>query len=165
MDFGFRWHLPGVTHQAAVSSEVYSKAGFEEADRDSEYTISDELRLSHTFLEELERLKGPGPSKDSIMKNPIKVAVIDNGVDQCRTSISDSIERGESFVEIRSESGMVRESPWWLVADPHGTQMASLITQVNPYCKLYVGKVGRYRGDLLVENVVKVRHAQILDSL
>ncbi|KAH0563333.1 hypothetical protein GP486_002095 [Trichoglossum hirsutum] len=120
-----------------------------------EYTISDELRLSHSFLEELESLKGPEPGRDYIKENPIKIAVIDSGVDQCRTTISDNIERGESFVEIRSESGMVRESPWWLVADPHGTQMASLITQVNPYCKLYVGKVARYRGDLVVENVVK----------
>ena len=44
-----------------------------------------------------------------------------------------------------------------MVADPHGTQMASLITEVNPFCRLYIARVGKARKDILPENAAKVQ--------
>ncbi|KAK4081591.1 uncharacterized protein Triagg1_2332 [Trichoderma aggressivum f. europaeum] len=33
------------------------------------------------------------------------------------------------------------EQPWWHATEPHGTQMATLICSINPFCDLYVVKV------------------------
>lgn len=84
----------------------------------------------------------------------IKVAIIDNGVDRFQESIKDKIAKGISYVTADSgRSG--RMLPWWLVADPHGTQMASLVAQANPYCRLYIARVGKGRKDILTEHAVK----------
>jgi hypothetical protein len=84
----------------------------------------------------------------------INIAVIDTGVDP------DSIEcfeiRGASFVS--SESG---ESPWWFSHHPHGTQMAKVITELNPSCRLLVAKVGDSVMDMTVDRVIQVCHTQI----
>jgi len=50
-----------------------------------------------------------------------------------------------------------RRLPWWMVADPHGTQMASLVQRVNPYCRLYPVRIGRGRNDFEEEAAIKVR--------
>ena len=49
----------------------------------------------------------------------------------------ESIRTGCSLVE--DYEG--HESPWWLASDPHGSQMASFIRQIDPRCSLYVAKV------------------------
>ncbi|KAF3058826.1 Thermostable alkaline protease [Trichoderma lentiforme] len=78
----------------------------------------------------------------------INVAVIDTGVDP------DSIKCfeicGASFVS--SESG---ESPWWFSYHPHGTQMAKVITELNPFCRLLVAKVGDLVMDMTVDRVIQ----------
>ena len=66
-----------------------------------------------------------------------KVAIIDNGIDGTLPSLSRRIVDGISFVE----DWEGRESPWWLASDPHGTQMASFIHQLDPFCDLYIAKV------------------------
>lgn len=75
----------------------------------------------------------------------IKVAIIDNGVDRMRDDVREAIEKGISFVSADPEEPD-RVLPWWMVADPHGTQMASLVKQVNPYARLYIARVGVGRG-------------------
>jgi hypothetical protein len=89
----------------------------------------------------------------------IKVAVIDNGADRIRNSVGDMIAKGVSYVTAGAENGD-RILPWWMVADPHGTQMASLITNANPFCRLYIARVGKGRKDILPENAAKVRKPQ-----
>lgn len=88
----------------------------------------------------------------------IKVAIIDNGVDRIRASIRNMIDKGISFVAGGSQSADQNEIlPWWMVSDPHGTQMASLIGQTNPYCRLYIARVGKGRGDILTKHAIEVR--------
>lgn len=57
------------------------------------------------------------------------------------------IAKGQSFVNAgMPNSG--RLLPWWMVSDPHGTQMAALIGQMNEYCRLYIARVGRSHSDI-----------------
>jgi hypothetical protein len=79
----------------------------------------------------------------------IKIAVIDTGVDP--ESIKCYQISGASFVT--SHSG---ESPWWYSNHPHGTQMAKIITDIDPFCQLLVAKVGDSTTDMKVTGVVKV---------
>lgn len=79
----------------------------------------------------------------------VNVAVIDTGVDP--DSIQCSEISGASFVS--SESG---ESPWWFSYHPHGTQMAKVITDLNPRCRLLVAKVGDSVMDMTVDRVIQV---------
>ncbi|KAL4923524.1 S8 family peptidase [Aspergillus undulatus] len=76
----------------------------------------------------------------------IKVAVIDNGADKIRSPIGPWIDKGVSYVS--SDRLGEAPRPWWMVADAHGTQMASLINNVNPYCRLYIARVGKGRADI-----------------
>ena len=66
-----------------------------------------------------------------------KIAIIDNGIDTTLSSLSRRIVDGHSYVE--DFEG--RESPWWLASHPHGTQMASFIHQLDPFCGFYIAKV------------------------
>lgn len=81
--------------------------------------------------------------------NPVKVAVIDNGIDSF-TLRQKSLE-GISFVYHYDE-----ESNWWLASDSHGTQMANLVNHIDPYCKLYIAKVGDKKENLMPDSIVKV---------
>ncbi|KAL4937618.1 hypothetical protein BDV06DRAFT_215742 [Aspergillus oleicola] len=76
----------------------------------------------------------------------IKVAIIDNGADKIRSPIGPWIDNGISYVS--SDNLGEAPRPWWTVADAHGTQMASLINTVNPYCRLYIARVGKGRADI-----------------
>jgi hypothetical protein len=80
---------------------------------------------------------------------PIKVAVIDNGIDG--NSFGEKLPHGVSFVYSSDE-----ESNWWIASDPHGTQMAKFIRQIDPFCELYVAKVGNRSQDIRTGNVVQV---------
>jgi len=86
---------------------------------------------------------------------PIKIAVLDNGADKIRSTLKEHIQKGVSFVTANLD-GDNRILPWWMVADPHGTQMASLITSVNPFCRLYIARVGTGRKDILPERAAQV---------
>lgn len=68
---------------------------------------------------------------------PIKVAIIDNGVDITLPSLWNTIIDGVSLVD----NYQGREKHWWLATDPHGTHMASFIHQLDPYSQFYIAKV------------------------
>ncbi|EXJ88024.1 hypothetical protein A1O1_04951 [Capronia coronata CBS 617.96] len=85
---------------------------------------------------------------------PVRIAVLDNGADKIRSTLKQHIEKGVSFVTANSD-GDNRILPWWMVADPHGTQMASLITSANPFCRLYIARVGTGRKDILPERAAQ----------
>ncbi|KAK4244138.1 hypothetical protein C7999DRAFT_35493 [Corynascus novoguineensis] len=46
------------------------------------------------------------------------------------------VKEGRSFVDDDNQV-----SPWLFASDPHGTQMANLICDIDPLCELYVAKV------------------------
>jgi hypothetical protein len=103
----------------------------------------------------------------------IKIAIIDNGImaaaegvstaehdddrksgsdKNTRSNITNRVVGGESFVY--EENG--RKSSWYLAADPHGTQMASLIGAIDPQCEIYIAKVGERLTGIDPERVTKV---------
>ncbi|OTA95155.1 hypothetical protein M434DRAFT_10064 [Hypoxylon sp. CO27-5] len=141
-------------------------------------TNNEHLSCCHNFLRRLANPRQSGLTEDEkravssiekkyteLMSGPrlsmpdrrIKVAVIDNGVDRIRASVSKKISKGVSFVT----AGVENDNcilPWWMVADPHGTQMASLIEKANPFCQLYIARVGKGRKDILPGNAAKAIH-------
>jgi hypothetical protein len=102
--------------------------------------------------------------KEGKIDNRIKVAVIDNGTDRIKAISKMQIATGISYVTATSES-QDRLLPWWTVADSHGTEMASLITKVNQYCRLYIARVGKGRRDIKPTNAVKVRRTTTIMSV
>jgi hypothetical protein len=84
----------------------------------------------------------------------IKVAVIDNGADRVGHKVSEVIAKGVSYVDGGSDNDD-RTLPWWMPTDPHGTQMASVINDANPFCRLYIARVGKGRKDILPDNAAK----------
>ncbi|KAL7901847.1 hypothetical protein HDV64DRAFT_143531 [Trichoderma sp. TUCIM 5745] len=128
------------------------------------YQTNNQLRSSkrdqrsNLFLEMQKRFKKftdpPSPNAGIDMDKRIKIAIIDNGADRIRTTVSNKIAKGVSYVTGVAENGH-RILPWWMVADPHGTQMASLIAKANPFARLYIARVGKRRKDILPENAAK----------
>ena len=84
----------------------------------------------------------------------IRVAIIDNGADRVRSRFRNQIAKGQSFVSV-DEFHNDQPLPWWMVSDAHGTQMASLVSQTNPYCRLYIARVGTRRNDIRAESAIK----------
>lgn len=48
------------------------------------------------------------------------------------------------------------DSHWWLSEDSHGTQMAKLVTNIDPCCSIYVAKVGDSKSDISTGAVIEV---------
>ena len=84
--------------------------------------------------------------------------MIDCGVDAYHKSVESNIaeDKGRSFIEDQLKE-YEYQSHWHTVTHPHGTQMAYLICNVDPYCELYVAKVCVGIDDVDVPPVVEVR--------
>lgn len=91
---------------------------------------------------------------DNFWPRPTRVAIIDNGVDAGINKIWDRVAESESFVE---DDTKTRESSVWLASHPHGTQMASIVTDIDPHCLLYIAKVGTGKENLVSpDNIIAV---------
>lgn len=102
------------------------------------------------FVNAVQNLKPACPIK------PVKVALIDDGVDGA--AFSENIKCGESFCGRNGPHNELYN--YWMPTGCHGTQMASLICEVCPEVELYVARiqdieVGRNR-QLDAESAVKV---------
>lgn len=89
---------------------------------------------------------------------PVKVALIDDGVDGAHKILGKNIKRGISFCSRPDSHNHVYS--YCVPSGCHGTQMASLIHQVCPRVELYVARiqdmeVGRNR-QIDAESAVKV---------
>lgn len=124
--------------------------------------MADDLGRCHKFLGMFRKF----PKRDELscelqhcsdifISSKVKVAVIDNGVDQMHFALSQSIERGASFVRAGGATE-VPELPWYTAADPHGTHMAYLIHTINPWCRLFPLRVGTMQKDIDADAAVKV---------
>ncbi|CAG9981145.1 unnamed protein product, partial [Clonostachys byssicola] len=83
-----------------------------------------------------------------------KVAIIDSGVvvygGLSEINSSSSASPGQDLAHrivdgVSLVSSGNSEEPFWHATDPHGTQMAKLISSINPLCELYVIKVTETR--------------------
>jgi len=124
--------------------------------------MTDDLVRCHNFLGKFRRLPSPDelhPDLRHCMNvfnhEKVKVAIIDNGVDQMHFPLSQSIERGASFVKAGGSTEMPY-LPWYTAADAHGTQMAYLVHSMNPWCRLFPLRVGTLQRDIDVRAAVKV---------
>ncbi|MBE3042969.1 hypothetical protein IMZ48_10435 [Candidatus Bathyarchaeota archaeon] len=70
---------------------------------------------------------------------PVRVALIDDGVDTTSASLLGRTYRGKSF---DFYEGGRRSQPYWVSKAGHGTAMAKLIRSVCPTAEIYVIKLG-----------------------
>jgi hypothetical protein len=61
------------------------------------------------------------------------------------------IAEGESFID-----NTTRLPPWQFSSDPHGTQIANVISAIDPHCEIYVAKITEGRHGILPDNVAEV---------
>jgi hypothetical protein len=70
---------------------------------------------------------------------PIKIAVIDDGVDASLEFFIGLIAGGKSFCPYSSSSDLM--NAYYVPSGQHGTMMADLIRQICPSCRLYVARL------------------------
>jgi hypothetical protein len=75
--------------------------------------------------------------------NPIRVALIDDGVDFTDKRVANMVYGGRSHYQ-RSQKF---HANFWMSTDGHGTKMAGLIRTVCPMAKLFVVRLNEYRSD------------------
>jgi hypothetical protein len=89
-----------------------------------------------------------------------RIAILDDGIDQISpiwAEISkrrhDASTTGASFV-VDSEGN---ERPWWLSRTSHCMQLAGIITELDPFCELFIAKVMVRRDKVDLYRVISVR--------
>ncbi|KAK0623855.1 peptidase S8/S53 domain-containing protein [Immersiella caudata] len=75
---------------------------------------------------------------------PIKIAVIDDGVDGSLLSLDDKIVTGKSFCPYANSTDLM--SPYYVSSGNHGTCMATLICKLCPEVSLYVARLDERQG-------------------
>ncbi|TGJ82712.1 hypothetical protein E0Z10_g6061 [Xylaria hypoxylon] len=79
----------------------------------------------------------------------IKVGVVYTGISTARFSIDSHAVHGRSFVWTNTAMEFEQEASWWLATDSHGSQMANIISQLDPRCIFSIAQVtddARYFG-------------------
>ncbi|KAF4537178.1 uncharacterized protein LTHEOB_11556 [Lasiodiplodia theobromae] len=76
-------------------------------------------------------------------ERPIRVAVIDDGIDITEKSLQGKVIGGRSFCQ-RVEN---EQMPYYVTEGWHGTVMASLICRVCPKAQLYIVRLDEYLGE------------------
>lgn len=98
-----------------------------------------------------------------------RVAILDSGIltippSQAKRDESNGlwprIAEGESFIDDDT-----RLPPWQFASDPHGTQIANVISAIDPHCEIYVAKVAEGRHGIKPDNVADVCNRVILSIL
>ncbi|GLA21359.1 hypothetical protein AnigIFM62618_010666 [Aspergillus niger] len=90
------------------------------------------------FADELQNVKVP-PTDMPMLKEIIKVGVIDDGVDIHIESLQGKVIGGESFDRTYLDGNGT--SPYYISGGGHGTMMADMICRVCPTARLYVCKL------------------------
>lgn len=114
-----------------------------------------DLEACHNFLSDLSETSKKAPRSQELNRfkdSQTKIAIIGNGVDTTSSTV-----KTNNYVGGISYAGADgRIWPWYVGSDPYGTHAVSLIQKVNPFCRLYIARVGEGREDILPENVAKV---------
>ena len=75
----------------------------------------------------------------TLIGNPIRIAIIDDGVDADLISLEGKIASGKSFCYYVNSTD--RTIPYYVPAGNHGTCMATLICKICPHVKLYIARL------------------------
>jgi len=105
------------------------------------------------FLSSFQSQQATNKACAYVIEHPIRVAIIDNGA---ASYLFNDID-GKSFIENGLES--LSQSHWHIVSNTHGTQMASLVHQMNKFRRLFIAKAcpGPINLGVTVDAVVEVR--------
>ena len=76
---------------------------------------------------------------DGAHVKPVKVAIVDDGVDVSLESLQGKIALGQSFCPYANSSEMM--TPYFVSSSNHGTSMATLICSLCPMVQLYVARL------------------------
>ena len=90
---------------------------------------------------------------------PIKIALIDDGVDMKEDALHGKVIGGRSFC-LRDEEKNLNKS-YYVKSGGHGTAMASLICRVCPHAKLIVLKLDEYIGQNLERQITAKSAAKV----
>lgn len=91
------------------------------------------MKAMEDFAEFLKSAK-PNPQV-----RPIKIAIIDDGIDTSLDDFTDKIQVGESFFQLSELFG--RRGAYYVPTGKHGTLMAQSICSVCPAVKLYIAQL------------------------
>jgi subtilisin family serine protease len=104
------------------------------------------------------KLLNEGESKGTTL--PIKVAIIDTGVDAKHPELSGKIGRDKPFrdiAEFRDGKGITNHTfPRGEDEAPHGTHVAALLNRIAPLALIYIARVGFGSGELEPDYVAAV---------
>lgn len=75
---------------------------------------------------------------------PVKIAIIDDGVDASLEFLLGKIAGGKSFCPYASSSDLM--NAYYVPSGQHGTMMADLICKICPSCRLYVARLDERPG-------------------
>ena len=79
------------------------------------------------------------------VKHEVRVAIIDDGIDNRLAIFRGGIVRGKSF--LRRPDRLDRPIDYYVRPGGHGTHMAKLICQIFPYAMLYIIRLDEYIGE------------------
>jgi hypothetical protein len=75
----------------------------------------------------------------SVSVEAVKIAIIDDGIDASLPDLQDNIVAGKSFSPYPNTSEFW--NAYFVPSGRHGTQMATLIRQIYPLCRLFVARL------------------------
>jgi hypothetical protein len=73
---------------------------------------------------------------------PVKIAIIDDGVDASLASLNGKIAGGKSFCRHPNSDDLM--SAYFAPSGMHGTWMATMITRLCPHVSLYIARLEEY---------------------
>lgn len=106
------------------------------------------------FADFMQNLQYPSTSY-----KPVKIALIDDGVDMKEDALHGKVLGGRSFC-LRDEQKNLNKS-FYLKSGGHGTAMASLICRVCPHAKLIALKLDEYLGENLERQITAKSAAKV----
>lgn len=110
-----------------------------------------------TFAKFLRSAKAPSGVR------PVKIAIIDDGINTALDIFNNRIHGGESFHKLSELSG--RRGSYYVPSGMHGSLMAQLICEVCPNVRLYIGQLEALPGQdgrrtFTAESAAEVRHPE-----
>ncbi|KAH7310222.1 hypothetical protein BKA65DRAFT_167701 [Rhexocercosporidium sp. MPI-PUGE-AT-0058] len=135
-DFIYRmWKNYPQVHEIEVRIEALTSRSREKWDHGS--GLAADLWVSHMqkftgFLANLQQILPP--------REPVRVAVLDDGVDWAYTNTTETLWKGISFF-VEKRRHFDQQNPWFFSSAGHGTLMARLIHELCPTADLYIARL------------------------
>ena len=151
-------------HHSDVSIELIDENSPQKHQSSSTHTNTEleQLESRHRWLICMDNFADfiQGLHSKSESYKPVKIALIDDGVDMKEDPLHGKVLGGRSFC-LRDEEKNLNK-PYYVKNGGHGTAMASLICRVCPHAKLIVLKLDEYIGQNLERQITAKSAAQVI---